>query len=526
MKVSARAAAGWLVALATAVLVWRALLVERQTVDDLFITLRYARNLAERHEIAFSAGEHVEGASSPAWTAILALAWKLGARGVASAKMISLVAAALVPTVCAIAVARARESASIWIAALPAVAIAVDADVATWASSGMDTPLFALACVTCVALVAFELDRTAAFALGALVWVRPEGPLFTLLGVVALVLRVPRDRAVRLVILALVPIVMLVGARLAYFHDLLPNTFYAKIRAVDGRDFTGLGYAWNALRRRPSLLAALPIASLAFGGPSRTRAVAASMLVACFLFVVAAGGDWMPNRRLLVPAIPLAAVAGSLLFDRAPSPRLAWIAMAVVAIEGALTFEHALDQTWRAVEREDRRIAPGWPPRGVLRGPYPLDWMPTHLLHTIAPYVHPGDLVAHVDVGELPYVMGDVSFLDGLGLVDRAAARAVFSPKDEARRVAAREEIFARDPAVIITVLDGKNGRAISPAQAAAMDDARFSARWKEIDRVGTWGGNTCVTFARVDRSRATDEEANRRVQTWLASTPDIAPAP
>jgi hypothetical protein len=119
-----------------------------------------------------------------------------------------------------------------------------------------------------------------------------------------------------------------------------------------------------------------------------------------------------------------------------------------------------------------------------------------------------------------------VSFLDGLGLVDRAAARAVFSPKDESRRVAAREVIFARDPAVIIAVLDGKSGRPISPAQAAAMDDARFSARWKEIDRVGTWGGNTCVTFARVGVVRASDDEAKQRIDAWLAATQDVAPSP
>src|SRR5205823_6158775 len=100
---------------------------------------------------------------------------------------------------------------------------------------------------------------------------------FTLAGVVALVasrssaIPQPRphpfrcleaSRALRLVALAIAPLVVLVALRVAYFHDVLPNTFYAKMRALDGRDFTGLGYALNALRRRPLLLLLLPAASL------------------------------------------------------------------------------------------------------------------------------------------------------------------------------------------------------------------------------------------------------------------------
>src|ERR1019366_5277152 len=89
-----------LVLAATAVLVGGALLAERQTVDDVFIFLRYARNLAEHGRYAFNPGGPgipVEGTSSVLWTLVLAAAWRAGWRGLGTAKLVSLVAGALVP---------------------------------------------------------------------------------------------------------------------------------------------------------------------------------------------------------------------------------------------------------------------------------------------------------------------------------------------------------------------------------------------------------------------------------------------
>jgi hypothetical protein len=534
--------------------------VERQTVDDLFIYLRYARVLGQDGQIAFTPGERVEGTSSVAWTLLLGAAYALGWRGVAAAKAMSLAVAAAIPSVCALAVRRALAAVApdpslrsgvpaTGIApdpslrsgvpatqaplamALPALALAFDADLATWASSGMDTPLFALACAVCVGFAAAGRPRAAAVALGLLPWIRPESPLFTVLGAGALALYAPRDRA-RIALLAMAPLALLVALRVAYFHDWLPNTFYAKMRAVDGRDYTGLGYAWNAVVRRPMLFF-LPLAALLLsrprmapmrdGGPvARACSVALALLVACFAFVVLAGGDWMPNRRLLVPALVLAAIAASIVLARMAQrgPSLAF--GAVLVVEAVLTFDHALDQTWRDHEWLDRRVTAWRMPARPLREPYPLDWMPTHLMRTIAPYVAPHDTVAHVDVGELPYVMHDVAFLDGFGLVDRAAGRLTFFPEDDQAHANARDEIFARNPAIVIAVLDEATSRAISPAQAAAMSDARFALRWREIDRVPSWGNHPCVTYARVDIAPATRDESERRIAAWLAASPGV----
>jgi hypothetical protein len=519
------AAAAVAVVASTVLLAARALVAERQTVDDVFIFLRYARNLGTHGVYAFNAAPAgpptgpVEGTSSVAWTLVLALAWRAGWRGLGAAKAMSLAVGLLVPATCALAVRRGLGSAGPsrpLLVAVPALALALDADFATWAVSGMDTALWTLACVGCVAFAGSP--RIAAVLLGALAWVRPEGPLFAAAGILALAH--DRRSLVRLALLAALPLAALTVVRWAYFHDLVPNTFWAKMNAVDGKDYTGLGYLLSALARRPLLLLVLPLAALLHSLPAAAR-LALALLAASFLFALLAGGDWMPDRRLLVVALPLGAILAALALAHARPPFAALVCAALVT-EAGLTCDHAIDQTWREHEWLDERVSSWRPAARPFLEPYPLDWMPTHLLHEIAPYVAPGDVVAHVDVGELPYVMGDVGFLDGFGLVDREAGRLAFSPRDPALRAAAREAFFAMRPAAAIVVLDEGTGQPFSPAQAAALDDPRFAGGWRELTRVPTWGGHPCVTYVRRGAAPVAEVVAAARVRDWLAGASDV----
>jgi hypothetical protein len=193
-----------------------------------------------------------------------------------------------------------------------------------------------------------------------------------------------------------------------------------------------------------------------------------------------------------------------------------------LAVEALLTFDHAVDQRWRRIEWVDERIAIRLPTAKALFAPARLDWMPTRLLYDLATVVAPGDFVAHVDVGELPYVMGDVEFLDGFGLVDKNAGRLAFAPGDIALRDAAREEFFSVRPVAAIVVVDETTGHPFSAAQGAAVEDPRFGAGWREIGRVRTWGDHPCVTYVRKDVSAVRPEVAASRVRRWLSSVPDV----
>jgi hypothetical protein len=515
-------------AVATAVLVARALLAERQTVDDLFIFLRYARTLAENGEFAFNRGQHVEGTSSVAWTIALAALWKAGLRGAGTAKLASLVVGACIPAVTWLAIRRAVPGKPL-AAAVAVVALSLDADLAAWSTSGMDTPVWALACIGCVAIAASRERSTAcadcaACALGALAWIRPEGPLFAVAGIVASS-RSMRD-ALRFCLWAAAPLAVLTLLRVAYFHDVVPNTFWAKMHSVDGKDYTGLGYLANALERRPLLLVASPIFAWFFARKGPVVRLALALFGASLLFPVVAGGDWMPNRRLFVASLPLGALVAASSLAAIRYPPAAAIVAAGLVLEPALTFDHAVDQTWRDNEWVDERLA-RWIPSGrPFADPYPLDWMPTHFLGELAPYVGPGDVIAHVDVGELPYVMSDVAFLDGFGLVDRTAGTLAFFPGDPSLREAARSEFFIARPASAIVVFDETTGHPFSPSQRAVLEDPRFAAGWRELGRVPTWGKHPCVTYVRRDVQRADDRIAHNRREAWLSRVRDVAALP
>ena len=57
--------------------------------DDLFIHLRFARNLAERGEWSFNPGETVAGATSPPWVLSLTALQLIGVGGVLGAKLLA-----------------------------------------------------------------------------------------------------------------------------------------------------------------------------------------------------------------------------------------------------------------------------------------------------------------------------------------------------------------------------------------------------------------------------------------------------
>src|SRR5262249_50729208 len=160
---------------------------------------------------------------------------------------------------------------------------------------------------------------------------------------------------------------------------------------VDGRDYTGLGYVASELARRPLLAAVGLAAPIALAFRAREARVAIALATGVVAFVVLAGGDWMPNRRLLVPALPLAAIAAAIVPTRVRTRVATWCAAcgAILFAESAATTDRALDQRWRSIEWLDRRLESFRPTPRPFAERIALDWMPTHLLRQIAPYVAP-----------------------------------------------------------------------------------------------------------------------------------------
>lgn len=216
------------------------LLFGGSTLEDAFITFRYARNLADGAGVGvWNVGQPpVEGATSFLWMLILGIGMKVGISPFLLSKVIglgSLLGVILLFGFLSRSAARRNDERTSRAALATAVLAALYVPLAWYSVSGMETTFFSfLVAVVVVSMI----ERR-----GTLVWVlidsvaivvllllRPEGMVFgLLLGLFKIFFSDDRDRA-RFVPLA-VFILAVIGIevfRLVQFGELLPNTYYAK----------------------------------------------------------------------------------------------------------------------------------------------------------------------------------------------------------------------------------------------------------------------------------------------------------
>ncbi len=287
-------------------------------VDDAWIHLTYARNLALHGAFTYFPGDPTtSGSTAPLFTLLEALAFRVTRNEFTVALAIGLAAhAGFLVALARWAVRRLGSPA--W-AAFAVALVALDGRFALLAASGMETSLFLLG--VAAAFLAWSRDdaRATAVALGLATWVRPEalmlGGVFAIDALIAR--RAPRRLTAGLVILA-----GLVGAY-AVFNRLtggaaFPNSLAAKAAFYAGRPRSvfltedvaaTFGAAWLGL-----LPFAIVAAVRALRTPRGDSAVRAELGWALALPVAYAVVLPFSHRfnRYLVPALPAYAIAATL----------------------------------------------------------------------------------------------------------------------------------------------------------------------------------------------------------------------
>ncbi len=128
-------------------------------VDDTYIHLQYARNLAAAGELSFNRGEPTYGATSPLWVGILALFARAGADLLVWCRVLSwLFAVASIALVCRIASAAGGRA---WTPAAAALMLASEAWFVRWSAVGMETSFAVF-----MTLAVMDLARPAARSAG------------------------------------------------------------------------------------------------------------------------------------------------------------------------------------------------------------------------------------------------------------------------------------------------------------------------------------------------------------------------
>jgi hypothetical protein len=316
-----------------------------RVVDDLFISLKYAENLARGNGAVFNVGERVEGYSSPAWMLLQALGIKLGIEGVTWTKVLG-VASLLATELGLFLLARRSFGIRGALAWLPSACLAANSYVVNWTVLGLETPFHLATLVLFPVALEHYLERpsrgtglVAGVAMTALAMARPESPMYLVI-ILASQLARGRSRAewtqlIRALAKVAVPVgallVVLLIVRRTYYGYFVPNTYFVKGTGVQfdlrraGALWTyGVNF-WESVAYVGGLVLLVP-----FGLRRRSWAPALISL-ACIYFTASVTTDWMPSLRHLLPVTVLAPLGWAAAADAiGSSERLSWGRLAFV----------------------------------------------------------------------------------------------------------------------------------------------------------------------------------------------------
>ena len=375
--------------------------------DDMMISMRYGRNLAEGHGLVWNVGEHVEGYTNFLWTLFMAGVHLLPlgdahtAVAVKATSLVLLVASLWL----SLRLLRIFEPQSLLAGALVVVGFVTCVDIVHWAAWGFETALLGfLELAFLVCLFERRHERLGWLALALIPLVRSDAlALFAGSAAAALLVSRDRRRTVAWLGAALIPFCAHLVFRRAYYGDWLPNTYYLKLGHLDDRYGRGADYAGAFLSTYaiPVFLAALGTAAM--WGRDR-RAVAVALVIATSLaYTVTTGGDSFNEFRFMAHVMPLVFVLAAVGVVRAGAGR------PVIAVAAAAFLVTAI-APWRSPSELTNPGDNGDPPEQIA----------TAML--IKKNARPDSRVAVMAAGIVPYFT-HLRAVDLLGKSDRHVAR-------------------------------------------------------------------------------------------------------
>lgn len=287
------------------------------TLDDAYISFRYAENFAGGHGLVYNPGEWVEGYTTPLWVFLLGWGHTFGLDTGLFAKVAGL-GFALGTLLLLARSHRVVPGIDARTAGLAAMLTGTCGVFTSWGMPGMEVPLvgFLLTATSLLTLRSLEVDERMAAVAGGVgglaMMARPDSIVWVAVCMGALLLAGGRRRALLLGPLATVAVYGPFFAwRFFTYGWLLPNTFYAKVGATGDQVWRGVAYLADA----GGVVGGLVVAGL-IGLPLLRRHRWAALLWCGGLlhgaYVVAVGGDVMPAFRFLAGILPSLSVVAAL----------------------------------------------------------------------------------------------------------------------------------------------------------------------------------------------------------------------
>ncbi len=294
------------------------------TLDDSFITFRYAENFAEGKGIVYNEGEYVEGYTCFLWVILLAGLKKLGLDLLLASKVLGISFTFL--TIFLASQIHKIISGTHWLVSLISVLLMGTFGTFTaWAMSGMETSMTAFLIFLTFLLFGTLISRNSKSKIGyffvgilsALATMsRPDAGIILPVLVFCAVIYCYKEKKWAIPILIILGFSILFVPyfiwRYYYYGWLLPNTFYVKVGSSIEQIKRGLIYTkdfltYTSLIWVPFLL--MQIFSLKSLGNKGLIILGMSLTVFLnVLYVIVVGGDCMPAHRFFTPIAPLLVV--------------------------------------------------------------------------------------------------------------------------------------------------------------------------------------------------------------------------
>ncbi len=276
------------VALCGALFLIHYVLLSNWYIEDAAISFTYASHFAAGEGwVTYPGGEPVEGFSNPTWTVLLAISDFFFLAPFVAAKLYGALFGLLTLPLAYRWSRRIIGTQGMLPVAVPLL-LAVSPQYVIWAASGLENALFVLLLTAASVWLMEEIDAGgfpwSAIAFGLLGITRPEAPMYVavagFLGV-AFALRARGLPALRWasawVVVMASPILLWEAYRLWTFAYPLPNTYYAKLQAMEQfapLEWDKKGLGWRYVRRwalESTYGFLLPLAPIALSGLRRPR---------------------------------------------------------------------------------------------------------------------------------------------------------------------------------------------------------------------------------------------------------------
>lgn len=305
--------------------------------DDMMISMRYARNLAEGHGLVWNPGERIEGYTNFLWTMVMAGVHLLPVGEAKICLAVKLVSLLLLGGSFYLSLRLVRLFAPRSFLAPPVLFTCMTCcvDILHWSVWGFETALMTfllLLFLDCV--LERRLLPLGFLALSLIPLVRGDGlHIFIACAVIALVLAKNPVRTAIYLGAALLPMIGHIAFRRSYYGEWLPNTYYLKVYKLDGTYARGAMYARNFLLRYSVLLILAAGSSLAITRGDRRGIVLFVAVLGTLAYAVTTGGDMFGNFRFFAHVMPLVyvfAAAGIATLARGRLGSIVWAGLMVM----------------------------------------------------------------------------------------------------------------------------------------------------------------------------------------------------